>query len=134
MSEIKTEKYVEESRKGMQDPVLQKALADLQQRFGRGTAQAYKQLPEGPDLRLVAHEIRRHAMEASREMKETGGQGEKAIRSDCGEQDGLQRSRGSPFSGGYNVCSESLGHFQRTGLSEEAMPVSCFGTNVAVDK
>ena len=63
MTEIKTEKYVEESRKGMQDPVLQKALVDLQERFGRGTAEKYRQLPEGPDLRLRAHEIRRQAIE-----------------------------------------------------------------------
>ena len=63
MSEIKTEKYVEESRRGMQDSVLQKALADLQERFGRGTAEAYRQLPEGPDLRLVAHEIRKRSIE-----------------------------------------------------------------------
>ena len=63
MSERKTEKYVEESRRGMQDKVLQKALADLQERFGRGTAEAYRQLPEGPDLRLVAHEIRKRSIE-----------------------------------------------------------------------
>jgi L-lactate dehydrogenase complex protein LldF len=63
MTEIKTEKYVEESRRGMQDPILQKALADLQERFGRGTAEKYRQLPEGPDLRLKAHDIRRKAIE-----------------------------------------------------------------------
>ena len=63
MSEIRTEKYVEESRRGIQDSVLQKALADLQERFGRGTAEAYRQLPEGPDLRLVAHEIRKRSIE-----------------------------------------------------------------------
>ena len=63
MSEINTEKYVEASRRGMQDKVLQKALADLQERFGRGTAEAYRQLPEGQDLRLVAYEIRKRSIE-----------------------------------------------------------------------
>ena len=63
MSEIRTEKYVEASREGMQDAVLQKALADLQQRFGRGTAEAYRQLPEGPELRRVAHRIRQRAID-----------------------------------------------------------------------
>ena len=46
----------------MNNPVLQHALADLQNRFGRGTALAYQRLPEGPDLRLKAHEIREHAI------------------------------------------------------------------------
>jgi len=46
----------------MKNPVLQHALADLQNRFGRGTAAAYRNLPEGPDLRLKAHEIREKAI------------------------------------------------------------------------
>ncbi len=62
MSDISTEKYVEEARRGIANPVLQKALVGLQDRFGRGTAEAYRRLPEGPDLRLKAHEIRESAI------------------------------------------------------------------------
>ena len=63
MSEITTTDYMAEARKALKDPVLQGALADLQNRFGRGAADAYRKLPEGPDLRLVAHEIRRKTIE-----------------------------------------------------------------------
>jgi len=63
MVEIRTERYVEEARRGIQNAVLQRALADLQQRFGRGTAEAYRRLPEGPQLRSTAHEIRMKAIE-----------------------------------------------------------------------
>jgi len=62
MSDISTEKYVEEAKRGIANPVLQKALAGLQDRFGRATAEAYRRLPEGPDLRLRAHEIRETAI------------------------------------------------------------------------
>jgi len=62
MSYISTEKYVEEAKRGIANPVLQKALVGLQDRFGRGTAEAYRRLPEGPDLRLKAHEIREKAI------------------------------------------------------------------------
>jgi L-lactate dehydrogenase complex protein LldF len=62
MSDIRTEKYVEEAKRGIANPVLQKALSGLQDRFGRGTAEAYRRLPEGPDLRLKAHEIRESAI------------------------------------------------------------------------
>jgi len=57
------EKYIETARKAAADPVLQKALKGLQERFGRGTALAYQQLPEGSDLRHVAHDIRMHAIQ-----------------------------------------------------------------------
>ena len=57
------EKYIDKARKAAADPVLQKALVGLQDRFGRGTALAYQQLPEGPDLRHVAHDIRMHAIQ-----------------------------------------------------------------------
>ena len=57
------EKYCDEARRAVADPVLQKALVGLQERFGRGTARAYQQLPEGPDLRQVAHDIRMDAVE-----------------------------------------------------------------------
>jgi L-lactate dehydrogenase complex protein LldF len=62
MSNVSTEKYVEEAKRGIANPVLQKALFGLQDRFGRGTAEAYRRLPEGPDLRLRAHEIRESAI------------------------------------------------------------------------
>ncbi len=62
MPEIFVGDYVAEARKALKDPVLQGALADLQNRFGRGTEQAYQNLPEGPDLRLRAHDIRADAI------------------------------------------------------------------------
>ena len=63
MSEIFIGNYKTEARKALKNKVLQGALADLQHRFGRGTALAYQNLPEGPDLRLKAHEIREKAIE-----------------------------------------------------------------------
>ncbi len=62
MSEIFIGNYIAEAKKALNNPVLQAALADLQNRFGRGTALAYQKLPEGPDLRLIAHEIREKAI------------------------------------------------------------------------
>ena len=62
MSEIFVSDYKTEAKKALNNPVLQGALADLQNRFGRGTALAYQNLPEGPDLRLRAHEIRENAI------------------------------------------------------------------------
>ncbi len=58
MTEITTEKYREEAVKGIKNTVLQEALANLQERFGTGTAEGYKNLPEGPALRHLAHDIR----------------------------------------------------------------------------
>jgi L-lactate dehydrogenase complex protein LldF len=63
MTRITTENYREEAIKGINNPVLQKALAALQVRFGRGTSEAYRNLPEGPGLRRKAHEIRMKAIE-----------------------------------------------------------------------
>lgn len=63
MAKIETEKYKAAAAEGIRDPVLQKALANLQERFGRGTAAAYLELPEGPDLRLRAHDIRMATIE-----------------------------------------------------------------------
>ena len=63
MTEITTENYVSEAKRAVKDQVLQSALADLQQRFGTGTALAYQQLPEGPELRFKAHDIRMQAVE-----------------------------------------------------------------------
>jgi len=63
MDEIIFADYLAETRKALKNQVLQHALADLQNRFGRGTALAYQNLPEGPDLRLKAHEIRMDAID-----------------------------------------------------------------------
>ena len=63
MSEIFIGDYIAEAKKALNNPILQRALADLQERFGRGTALAYQQLPEGPQLRLTAHEIRKTAID-----------------------------------------------------------------------
>ena len=63
MSEITTVDYIAEARKALNNPTLQSALADLQERFGRGTALAYRNLPEGPDLRLKAHDLRAKTIE-----------------------------------------------------------------------
>ena len=63
MVDIRTEHYKREARKALKDRVLLNALADVQERLGRGTAQAYQQLPEGPELRFKAHDIRMHAIE-----------------------------------------------------------------------
>jgi len=63
MTRLTAENYRDEAIKGINDPVLQKALAALQVRFGRGTAEAYRNLPEGPGLRRKAHEIRMKAVE-----------------------------------------------------------------------
>ncbi len=63
MSEITTADYIAEAKKALKNPILQGALADLQARFGRGTALAYRNLPEGPDLRLKAHDIRAKTIE-----------------------------------------------------------------------
>jgi L-lactate dehydrogenase complex protein LldF len=63
MTKITTENYVAEARKAIKNEVLQMALADLQNRFGRGTAESYRRLPEGPGLRLKAHDIRMQTIE-----------------------------------------------------------------------
>lgn len=54
--------YIDEARKAVSNPVLQAALANLQERLGKGAAAAYLNLPEGPDLRLKAHALRIQAV------------------------------------------------------------------------
>lgn len=54
--------YIDEARKAISNPVLQAALANLQERLGKGAAAAYLNLPEGPDLRLKAHALRMQAV------------------------------------------------------------------------
>ena len=58
MTDVKTERYVQAGREAMKDEILQSALSNVQGRLGPGTQAAYRNLPEGPDLRLKAHEIR----------------------------------------------------------------------------
>jgi L-lactate dehydrogenase complex protein LldF len=55
--------YQSEARTAIADPVLRQALVNLQNRFGRGTARAYAGLPEGPQLRLKAHDLRMRSIE-----------------------------------------------------------------------
>lgn len=62
MSEITTENYLSEAKRAIKNQVLQNALADLQHRFGTETALAYQNLPEGPELRFKAHDIRMHTI------------------------------------------------------------------------
>lgn len=52
-----------QARKGLKDPVLQKALEGLQRRLGPAAAQAYRQLPEGLGLRDEAHALRMAALD-----------------------------------------------------------------------
>ncbi len=63
MTEITSENYKSIAKRALKDQVLQTALADLQHRFGIGTAAAYQSLPEGPELRFKAHDIRMKAIE-----------------------------------------------------------------------
>ncbi len=60
---IKPEKYREEAKKALKDQVLQNALADFQERLSTAAKSAYRSLPEGPDLRFKAHELRMQAIE-----------------------------------------------------------------------
>lgn len=62
MADPSPRQYRKIARQAIGDPVLQGALANLQNRLGKGAAQAYLSLPEGPGLRQTAHEIRRQAI------------------------------------------------------------------------
>ena len=55
--------YQHRAQAAINDPVLQRALANLQQRLGRGAAEGYRRFPEGPDLRLKGHAIRMKAID-----------------------------------------------------------------------
>ena len=63
MAEIKTEHYRAEALKTIENRNVQKALSGFQQRIGKATAESYKQLPEGPGLRMIAHDMRMRAVE-----------------------------------------------------------------------
>ena len=63
MTQIATENYSDAAQKAVCDPVLRRSLYGLYERFGRPTARAYLDLPEGPQLRLTAHDIRMRSIE-----------------------------------------------------------------------
>ncbi len=58
-----TSNYKTKAKAAIRDPVLQAALANLQQRLGRGAAEGYRRFPEGPELRLKGHRIRMKAID-----------------------------------------------------------------------
>ena len=60
---MKPSLYQHSAKAAINDPVLQRALANLQQRLGRGAAAGYRRFPEGPDLRLKGHAIRMKAID-----------------------------------------------------------------------
>lgn len=81
MTAITTDQYASAAQKAIKNRVLQRALADLQHRLGTGAALAYQALPEGPDLRLKAHDIRMDTIghldvvlkELARNVRKNGG-------------------------------------------------------------
>lgn len=60
---MKRSSYQNSAQAAIKDPVLQAALANLQQRLGRGAADGYRRFPEGPQLRLKGHELRMKAID-----------------------------------------------------------------------
>ena len=60
---MKPSTYQIRAEAAIKDPVLQAALANLQQRLGRGAADGYRRFPEGPELRLKGHDIRMKAID-----------------------------------------------------------------------
>jgi L-lactate dehydrogenase complex protein LldF len=60
---LHTLNYKKNAEAAIRDPVLQRALANLQQRLGRGAAAGYRRFPEGPDLRLKGRAIRMKAID-----------------------------------------------------------------------
>jgi len=60
---LKPSTYQIRAQAAINDPVLQAALANLQQRLGRGAAEGYRRFPEGPQLRLKGHDIRMKAID-----------------------------------------------------------------------
>ncbi|HSO18081.1 MAG TPA: LutB/LldF family L-lactate oxidation iron-sulfur protein, partial [Desulfosarcina sp.] len=62
MADIQTEAYVARARQAVRDDHLHQALTGLQDRLGKGALAAYRKLPEGPELRHIAHRIREEDM------------------------------------------------------------------------
>ena len=71
MSRITSDQYKPNARKAIADPVLQSALGSLQQRLGPATKNLYNKLPEGQELRKLAHQYRRKAVDNLDVMLET---------------------------------------------------------------
>ncbi|WP_028579610.1 LutB/LldF family L-lactate oxidation iron-sulfur protein [Desulfogranum japonicum] len=63
MAGIDSEKYKQNAHKAIADPVLQSALTSLQGRLGPATKKLYNTLPEGQELRKIAHQYRRKAID-----------------------------------------------------------------------
>jgi L-lactate dehydrogenase complex protein LldF len=60
---LNTSNYRTRAKTAIEDPVLQAALANLQQRLGQGAADGYQRFPEGPALRLMGQDIRMKAID-----------------------------------------------------------------------
>lgn len=58
-----TSDYTRKAKSAIKDQVLQTALVNLQEKFGKGAQRGYQAFPEGPDLRLKAHTIREKTIE-----------------------------------------------------------------------
>ena len=65
---MKPSTYQIRAEAAINDPLLQAALANLQQRLGRGAADGYRRFPEGPELRLKGHDIRMKAIDNLEEL------------------------------------------------------------------
>ncbi len=63
MAGIDSEKYKENAHQAIADPILQSALTGLQGRLGPATKKLYSDLPEGGELRKIAHQYRRKAVD-----------------------------------------------------------------------
>jgi L-lactate dehydrogenase complex protein LldF len=61
-ADIEIGAYREVAASSLQDQTLQQALSCVQGRIGKATRFAYQELPEGPGLRLVGHELRLQAL------------------------------------------------------------------------
>lgn len=63
MTHITCESFREMAKQAVHDHRLHEALFFLQERLGKGAAAAYRNLPEGPNLRLKAHQIRKFSID-----------------------------------------------------------------------
>ncbi len=62
MTNIEIGAYRDVALKSLQNQTLQQALSCVQGRIGKAASYAYQQLPEGPGLRQVGHELRMQAL------------------------------------------------------------------------
>ncbi len=124
------EHYKQNASLGIANPVLQRALVNLQERFGRGTARGYLNLPEGPQLRQIAHQRRMAAIENldillerfAERIEANGGQIHFAVDAHAALQAclGIARRHGVALAvKGKSMVSEEIGlnpYFQRHGI------------------